>query len=75
MVEEFEIAIVLVTLSLFGASMYQASLMRSEKKLNQKPIFAFTLSFGGDKLNLNCMNIGNGLAKNIEFIVKTQYEL
>ena len=72
--EWYEIAIVLVTLSLFGASMYQASLIRSEKKLSQHPVFAFSLDFSNNQLNLECANIGNGLAKNIEFVIKQHGE-
>ena len=43
-----------------------------KEKWSEKPVFAFSLSFVGDRLNLNCKNIGNGLAKNIELIIKTK---
>jgi len=68
---EYEIAIVLVTISLFGASMYQANLIRSEKKLNQKPVLSFHLDFHNNRLNLDVKNMGNGLAKEIELVIKT----
>lgn len=72
--EWYEIAIVLVTISLFIAGMYQASLIRSNVRLSQRLVLSFTLDFYRNRLNLNCQNIGNGLAKNIEFVVKTEGE-
>ena len=46
----------------------------SDEKGSEKPVFAFSLRFGGNRLNLDCQNIGNGLAKDIELTIKTKGE-
>lgn len=74
-VEWYEIAIVLTTISLFIASMYQARLIKSENKLSAKPVFSFSLNFSNNRKNLLCTNIGNGLAKDIEFVIKVKEEI
>ena len=68
----YEVAIVLGTLALFLASMWQGSLIRKEQKLSAKPVLAFSVMQNGHRMNLCCTNIGNGLAKHIEFVVKVK---
>ncbi len=43
-----------------------------EKKLSQKPVLSFSLNFTNDRLNLECVNIGNDLAEDIKFTIKTK---
>ena len=70
----FEAALISVTLAMFGASLYQAYLIRREHKLAQKPVLSFSLSFTNDRLNLRVTNIGNGLAKDIDLIISSSGE-
>ena len=69
--EWYEIAIVGTAIALFCVSMYQAQLVRSEIKLSHKPVLAFHLDFGRNRINLRCENIGSGLAKDIKLVIKT----
>lgn len=69
--EPFELSLIFVTIALFGASMYQAHLMRSEKKLSQKPFLSSSLDWSRNKISLKITNIGNGLAKDIDLVISS----
>ena len=69
-VDWYQLGRIAVTLSLFGASMYQLYLFRSQMALSYKPVLAFSVNVDNKDINLHIKNIGNGLARYIELDVR-----